>query len=179
MATVTQTPRIVPTPLITCAVDTERHVSRSGWDQPTRLFALVRTGDLLAAEPQLSPRLAEEDPDGLTAIEQEDLPEAEGLEELLAQIVWPEEVAGTAISVERIVVPPAAESGMPQDPEAATAYLAAHPDRQDVRLLVAVERGGEQVTLLRQRAHDSDDAVAMGADIAPGLVEALRGTLTD
>ncbi|AKT51407.1 PPA1309 family protein [Arsenicicoccus sp. oral taxon 190] len=175
----TSTPQIVPTPLIACAVETEQHVSRSGWDQPTRLFALVRTSELLAAEPQLAARLDGEDPDGLSAVEQEDLPDADGLEELLAQIAWPPEVAGTAISVERLVVPPAAESAMPQDPQQATDYLMHHPDRQDVRLLVAVDRSGEQVTLLRQRAHDSDDAVAMGADIAPGLVAALRATLLD
>lgn len=179
MDPVTPTPQLVPTPLITCAVDTEQHVARSGWDQPTRLFALVRTSELLAAEPQLAARLEGEDPDGLTAIEQEDLPEGSGLDGLLAGIVWPAEVAGTAISVERIVVPPEAEAGLPDDPEAALEHLAAHPARQDVRLLVAVDRTGEQVTLLRQRAHDSDDAVAMGADIAPGLVEALRATLVE
>lgn len=175
----TSTPQLVPTPLITCAVDTEQHVARSGWDQPTRLFALVRTAELLAAEPQLGARLEGEDPAGLTAIEQEELPDASGLEDLLAGIVWPAEVAGTAISVERIVVPPEAEADLPEDPEAALERLASHPARQDVRLLVAVDRSGEQVTLLRQRAHDSDDAVAMGPDIAPGLVEALRATLSE
>jgi hypothetical protein len=45
-----------------------------------------------------------------------------------------------------------------------------------VRLLVAVLRGGGSICLLRQRAHDSDDAVATGPDIAPGLVSALTAT---
>jgi hypothetical protein len=46
-----------------------------------------------------------------------------------------------------------------------------------VRLLVAVTRDGQTRCLLRQRAHDSDDQVAMGEDLAPGLVHALRATL--
>ena len=48
-----------------------------------------------------------------------------------------------------------------------------------MRLLVAVLRDGESTCLLRQREHDSDDRVAMGRDIAPGLVHALSATLQD
>jgi hypothetical protein len=44
---------------------------------------------------------------------------------------------------------------------------------------VAVTRDGQSRCLLRQRAHDSDDQVASGEDIAPGLVHALRATLQD
>ena len=40
-------------PLAIAALDTERHVAAGGWDQPPRLFALVRTADLLEREPQL------------------------------------------------------------------------------------------------------------------------------
>ena len=36
-------------------VEAERHVAGFGWDQPPRLFALVRTLDLLAREPGLAP----------------------------------------------------------------------------------------------------------------------------
>ena len=53
----------------------------------------------------------------------------------------------------------------------------AHPGRQDVRLLVAVTRDGQSRCLLRQRANDSDDKVALGDEIAPGLVHALTATL--
>ena len=84
-----------------------------------------------------------------------------------------------ALAVERIVVPPEAERDLPENPEQAVEALAAHPDRQDVRLLVAVTRDGRSRCLLRQRAHDSDDKVAIGDDIAPGLVHALRATLQD
>ena len=167
-------------PLVTSAVETERHVASAGWDQPPRLFALVRTQDLLAREPHLRGQVPEgDDLDGYTAIEQENLPNTSSLESLLGRLAWPEEVDGVALAVERIVVPPEAERDLPDNPERATEALAAHPERKDVRLLVAVLRDGESTCLLRQREHDSDDKVAMGSDIAPGLVHALAASLED
>lgn len=165
-------------PLASCAVDTERHVAAAGWDQPPRLFAIARNGDLARREPALAPQLAGVDPDAYSTIEQEGLPATSSLESILGRLAWPDEVDGVALAVERVVVPPAAELDLPQDPEQAAEVLSAHPDRQDVRLLVAVLRDGEAVCLLRQRAHDSDDKVAIGNDIAPGLVEGLRATLS-
>jgi hypothetical protein len=117
--------------------------------------------------------------EALTAIEQEGLPSTSSLETLLAQLAWPQEVDGVALAVERLVVPPEAERDLPEDPERAAEALAAHPDRKDVRLLVAVLRDGESTCLLRQRDHDTDDKVASGPDIAPGLVQALSATLQD
>lgn len=170
----------VTDPLTVVSLDTERHVSRSGWDQPPRLFALVRTADLLAREPHLVEGLALSDQaaDAYSAIEQEDLPQVESLEALLGGIAWPESVDGCAVAVERVVVPPEAERDLPADRAAALEALAAHPDAQEIRLVVAVTRDGEARCLLRQRANDSDDRVAMGEEIAPGLIEALRATLT-
>lgn len=165
--------------LLDAAADTERHVARLGWDQAPRMFALVRTADLLEREPTLRPQLEEGSPEGFTAIEQEGMLRTSNLESLLGRIAWPPEVDGVALAVERLVVPPEAERDLPTDPVAATEALAAHPDRQDVRLLAAVLRSGESVCLLRQRRHDEDDAVARGQDIAPGLVHALQATLQD
>jgi hypothetical protein len=166
-------------PLTTSALETERHVAAAGWDQPPRLFALVRTAGLLDREPHLLAQLGHGGEDGLTAIEQEGLPGTSSLESLLAQLAWPEEVDGVALAVERLVVPPEAERDLPEDPEKAAEALAAHPGRKDVRLLVAVLRDGESACLLRQRDHDADDKVASGPDIAPGLVQALSATLQD
>lgn len=176
---VTQSPQPVTDPLTLAALDTERHVARAGWDQPVRLFALVPTADLLAHEPQLADGLAAHDAvaGALSAVEQDELPEAGGIEDLLAQIAWPEQVAGCAVALERIVVPPEAERDLPPEDDAALRAVAEHPGRQDVRLVVAVTRDGAARCLLRQRAHDSDDRVALGDDIAPGLVHALRATL--
>jgi hypothetical protein len=172
----------VPTDTLTlltaAAADTERHVARLGWDQPPRLFSLVRNADLVAREPAMA-RQVDPSREGYSAVEQEGMPRTSNLESMLGRIAWPEEVDGVALAVERIVVPPEAERDLPEDPEAATEALAAHPARKDVRLLAAVLRTGEAVCLLRQRDHDRDDAVAVGRDIAPGLVHALRATLED
>lgn len=164
-------------------VDIERHVSTLGWDGPVLVFALVRTGDALTTTPDLATELtaealeaSREDPEHLTSIEQEGLPDAESLEELLGQLAWPEQVDGAAVAVERMVVPPAAEGAMPSDPDAALEYLMNHPDRSDVRMVVGVLRSGESWCVLRARSHDSDDAVAGSPDAVPGLVEALQAT---
>jgi hypothetical protein len=178
---VTSQPQPVADPLTIAALDTERHVAAAGWDQNPRLFALVPTADLVEREPQLRAGLGPADlaEGALSAIEQEDLPRTSSIESLLGRMSWPETVAGVALAVERIVVPPEAERDLPENPEKAVEALAAHPDRRDVRLLVAVTRDGRSRCLLRQRAHDSDDQVATGDDIAPGLVHALRATLQD
>lgn len=162
----------------------ERHVAGAGWDGPVRVFALVGTAGALAAEPSLAGRLppavvvlAADDPHHLTSVEQEDLPGAADLEDLLAGLSWPPTVDGAAVVVERVVLPPAAEEAMPDDADEALAYLMAHPDRQDVRLAVGVLRTGEAWCAVRTRAADTDDAVAGGTDIVPGLVQAVAATL--
>ena len=150
--------------------------------EPRGLFALVRTAGLVEREPQLRDQVGgggDSEDDGLTAIEQEGLPHTSSLESILGRLAWPEEVDGVALAVERLVVPPEADRDLPEDPDLAAEVLAAHPDRKDVRLLVAVLRDGESTCLLRQRDHDTDDKVASGPDIAPGLVHALRATLQD
>ena len=48
MPRVTSPRRPVLDPLSIVALDTERHVAGAGWDQPPRLFALVRTATLVA-----------------------------------------------------------------------------------------------------------------------------------
>ena len=101
------------------------------------------------------------------------------LEDGLARVAWPATVDGAALVVERIVLPPAAEEGVPDDPDAALDYLTNHPDRQDVRLAVGVLRDGTTWCAVRSRAHDSATDVAGGPDLVPGLVEALRATLED
>jgi hypothetical protein len=169
----------VADPLSIAALDTERHVAAAGWDQNPRLFALVPTAELVEREPHLRAQLQGADlaEGALSAIEQEDLPRTSSLETLLGRLSWPEAVVGVALAVERIVVPPEAERDLPEEPDAAIDVLSSHPQRRDVRLLVAVLRDGQSRCLLRQRAHDHDDRVAMGDDIAPGLVHALRATL--
>jgi hypothetical protein len=162
-------------------LDLEQHAAAAGWDQPPHLFALVETADLLRREPQLAADLGlvEGDPGGLTPVDQGDLPDHATLDELLAGIVWPPEVLGTALSVERLMVPPAVETDMPQDEDEALRWLAEHPERQEVRLVVAVLRDGSRSSALRMRAHDHEQSVLTGRDLVPGLADALADTLAD
>jgi hypothetical protein len=162
-------------------LDIERHAAGAGWDQPPHLFALVETADLLRREPQLADQLGltAAEPGGLTPVDQGDLPEHSSLEELLAGISWPPEVLGTALTVERLMVPPAVESGMPQDEGEALRWLADHPERQEIRLVVAVLRDGSRSSALRMRAHDDETSVLTGEDLVPGLADALAATLAD
>lgn len=168
------------TSLAACVVDTERHVASAGWDGPVRVFALVRSAAALAADPSIAPLLGltgPPEPEHLTAVEQEGLPQAENLEELLRQLAWPPSVAGAALVVERIVLPPGAEDDLPKDETAALEALSRHPERQDVRIAVGVLRTGESWCALRARSHDEDTSVAVSPDAVPGLVAAVAATL--
>ncbi|QCX46311.1 hypothetical protein EBF03_01925 [Arcanobacterium haemolyticum] len=164
-------------------LDIERHVATGGWDAPIRLFALVRAQAALAANPELANELPADvhaesiaDPHLLFSVEQEDLPQTASLDELLGHIVWPEEVDGAAISVERIVLPPSAESDIPDDDEAALSYLQNHPERQDVRMVVAALRTGATWSVIRMRSHDSDADVLSGENLVEGLTAAIKAT---
>jgi hypothetical protein len=172
------------TPLDRAVRELERHVARAGWDGPIRVFALIRTAAALDRHPSLESQLAADlvqsartDPDSITSVEQEDLPDAGSLEELLAQIAWGPAVDGAAVVCERIVVPPEAETDLPEDPQEAVEYLMHHPARDDVRLAVGVLRDGSTSCAIRTRKHDEDFAVGTGPDLAPGVAAALRATL--
>lgn len=157
--------------------EVELHAARAGWDQPAQLFALVDTSDLVGREPHLAEMLGV-DPTGselgLTPVEQETV--SESLEELLPTILWPPEVAGCAVVVEAQTVPPGADD-VPSDPEAAAAYAADHPDREEARIVAGALRTGESFCAIRQRSHDEDDLVLTGVDLMPALLELLHATL--
>ena len=166
--------------------ETEAHVAAFGWDQPVRVFALVRTDEALAADPDIAELLdaatveeSRTDPELLMVVEQEGLPAAADLEHLLAQLAWPESVHGTAISVERLVLPPAAQEEAEAITDAAErlAFLQARPDREDIRMVVGVLRSGESWCALRSRTHDDDASIYQGEQLVPGLTEALASTL--
>lgn len=77
-----------PTPDLESVIrDLDRHVSRDGWQQPPRLFALV------------------EQEDGLAVVEQPWTSDGRDLMADLARIAWPAEVSGAAVSVQRVLEP--------------------------------------------------------------------------
>jgi hypothetical protein len=167
-------------PLARAVREIEAHAHEAGWDQPPQLFALVPTDELLAHQPALGEQLGI-DPataaGSITPVQQEQLPVDRPLEETLAGIMWPEEVAGCAAVLERVALPPEAEADMPDDPEQAQAYAAAHPDRHEVRMAAGVSRDGNQHCVLRVRTHEG--ALVQGSDLVPTLTRLLLDTLRD
>jgi hypothetical protein len=157
----------------------EAHAAGEGWDRPERLFALVDTADLLNREPQLAEALGVRDGEasGLTPVEQEPLPPGSSLEQVLAEIVWPPDVAGCAAIAERVVLPPAADELVPDDPAQAQEFAANHPDREDVRIVAAALRGGVSACAVRLRSHDDAESVVTSPDLVPELLMMLHATL--
>lgn len=170
------------------AAEIEAFVGQAGWDGPPTLFALVPTRTL-AADPAAASMLsgtpepldAEEiSPAAITPIAQDELPEG-ALDEALAQIGWPDEVVGCALSHEIVMLPPSAEEELGDlDVDAAVRAAGDHPDRREARLVVAVLRDGSSAGLLRLRGTDDrGEDLLTGADIAPNLTAALAATLQD
>jgi hypothetical protein len=146
-------------------LELERHAAAAGWDVPASLYALVDTVDLLQREPQLAEVLGidEEADAGLTPVEQEAV--SDSLHDFLATIAWPPEVAGCAVVLE------ATTEAEDASPDQADAELG------EARIVAGVLRSGETSCAIRQRAHDDDDLVLVGADLVPGLLQLLHVTL--
>jgi hypothetical protein len=163
--------------LESAAAEIETHVGLSGWDRGPALFALVRAAEFVVAEPDTAAKLGLTPSAGdvLTPVEQEDLPDG-ALDEVLAQIGWPESVSGCALSQEIVILPPSAQAELPDD--AGLSAAVNHPQWREARLVAAVLRDGSSAVVLRLRGVDgSDDDLLTGPDLAPNLVEALAATL--
>jgi hypothetical protein len=157
-------------------LDLERHSAEGGWDAPPRLYALVETAELRSQDPELADELGiPADVDSIAALEQPPLAGDGAIEDQLGTIAWPEAVAGCALVVERIVLPPEAEAEMPD--EDVEAWVAEHPQREDVRVVVGVLRDGSRHSALRLRKHDSPDEVISAPNLVPALADALTETL--
>lgn len=183
--------------LLSATLDIERHVATQGWDQPALLFALVPTDVVLAEQPELAAQLevAEGNAPDLMTFEQPAPPDDEELDVFLSRIEWPEQIVGAALVIERIVLPPDAEADIAERPDAAAAARE-HPDARDMRIVAAVTRDGQRMTVLRIRATSPgqaqatsstestdgagastpEDEVLTGPDLVPGLSEALLAT---
>jgi hypothetical protein len=156
----------------------EAHAADEGWDRPERLFALVDTADLLSREPQLAEALGlDGEATGLTPVEQEPFPPGTDLESVLAEIVWPPEVAGCAAIAERLVLPPDVDDQIPDDPDEARDFAASHPAREEVRIVAAALRGGGSACAVRLRSHDDAESVLTSPDLVPSLLSLLHATL--
>jgi hypothetical protein len=168
--------------LAAAVLEIEGHIAAGGWDQPAHLYALVETARLVAQEPGLAAALGLDEASAqgsLTPIEQDQLAPDVPLESVLESISWPPEVSGCAAVVERLVLPPDADEQIPDDRASAEEFAREHPDRQEVRIVAGATRAGATYCALRLRAHDDDQSVVGGAEVVPGLLELLVGTLAD
>ncbi|MEU3045858.1 MULTISPECIES: PPA1309 family protein [unclassified Streptomyces] len=177
-------PPMAASPLTRAVLEIDEYAAGLGWDQPARLFALVDTARLRAQEPDLAAQLGLDEGDTaapLTPIEQDEIPAGVALDEFLGTIAWPDAVVGCALTVERLMLPQSAEASVPDglDGSALTDWVASHPDRQEVRMTVAVLRDGTRESALRLREKDSPNDVLTGAGLVPGLAEALAATFED
>jgi hypothetical protein len=168
-------------PLTRAVLEIDEYAAGLGWDQPARLFALVDTVRLRADEPELAAQLGlggDADAAPLTPVEQDELPSGAPLDEFLATVAWPDAVTGCALTVERLMLPPSAEGSVPDglDEAGLVRWVASHPKRQEVRMTVAVLRDGARESAIRLREKDSPTEVLPGADLVPGLAEALAAT---
>jgi hypothetical protein len=172
--------------LAAAVAEVEEFVGTAGWDAAPQMFALVRTADLLTAQPDLAAALT--DAGTFTPIAQEVLP-AGDLSEALSTISWPAEVAGCVLVQEIVVLPPSAVAPTEATPdggsragndiEITAEEAAAHPDRAEARLAAGVLRGSKGgAALLRVRGQD-DGTPLRGADLAPNLLGALHATFQD
>jgi hypothetical protein len=167
--------------LVAALLELERHVGQGGWDQPPRLFALVLTDDLARAEPRLSRELglrtteAGGPPGALTPVEQENFAGSGDLVRDLAHVAWPDSVYGCAVATVRTFLPAAYEADLPEDPEAAAAAVAAHPERQEIRVVVGADRVGNRHGIGRLASRP--DELLGAPDLVPGLTSALAHTL--
>ncbi len=162
-------------PVRQAVLEIEAHVSDAGWDQPARLFALVSTAEILAAQPELAEQLGEAG--FYTPVEQE-LPGDRQAEELLAEIGWPDEVAGCAVVLERLTLPPEAEAELPEDPAEAYKFVASHPQKQEMRIVAAVARDGSEHAAIRARGPE-DAPLLEGPGLLPGLIDLLTQTFAE
>ncbi|GAB2949888.1 PPA1309 family protein [Streptomyces heilongjiangensis] len=181
--TMSNTP-MAANPLTRAVLEIDEYASGLGWDQPARLFALVDTARLKAQEPALAAQLGLEDESessGFTPIEQDEIPTGKALDEFLGTIAWPDAVVGCALTVERLMLPPSVEASVPDHLDGArlTEWVASHPERQEVRMTVAVLRDGSRESALRLREKDSPTEVLTGPELVPGLAEALTATFAD
>ncbi|GAA4371073.1 PPA1309 family protein [Nocardioides caricicola] len=168
--------------LAAAVLEIEGHVAAEGWDRPARLYALVDTAQLVRREPALASAMgldAASAQGSLTPVEQDQLAPDQPLEVVLESIVWPEDVAGCAAVVERLVLPPDADAHIPEDQAAAEEFAREHPDRQEVRIVAGATRAGATYCALRLRSHDDDQSVVGGGDLVPALLQLLRATLEE
>ncbi|WP_229116448.1 PPA1309 family protein [Parenemella sanctibonifatiensis] len=170
--------------LVAALMEVERHVGSAGWGQPARLFALVPTAELIAAEPHLAEHLGvsaatEPQPGALTPVEQDPWPGARDDRpwEALSRISFPATVHGCVLSLERAFLSSTHAAELSDDPATAAEQVANDPRAQEIRAVVGVTRTGGRHGVARLKSHPDD--LLGAAELVPGLPDLLAATLED
>lgn len=174
------TQEVGSSPLSGVVAEIDEELARHSWGQPVRLFALVASDELIENEPALAAEL-ELVPGTITSVEQDGFDPEVSVEQLLPQIAWPDEVLGAAVAVERLILPPATEASLTRntDESGLGAAVAGHDERIDVRVITAVTRQGEELTLLRLGSpYDQSITGSPAERLAPDLTDLLHATFS-
>jgi hypothetical protein len=166
--------------LESAVAEVDDFMAAAGWDAPRRMFGLVETAALLAAEPGLAGSV--DAGSRFTPIAQDDLP-GDDLTDALAGISWPEEVGGCVLALGILAggTPDDLGNEPPSDINQRTAIprnTKAPARTAEGRLVAGVLRdvpGG--ACLLRWR--NAPDQPLTGSNLAPGLIAALHATFED
>lgn len=184
--------------------DALAHVASDGWDRSPTLFGLVATADLARAQPGL---VAADDESVLSPVVQEmpvvsatdgdDEGERYGrLERYLSTVSWPPTVAGAALVLEIVILPPEAEAELDSafepllaDPwaaeQAARDVANTYPSSRTARLAVGALREGGTLALMHLRPDPDEKApgpddeppeLLTHPELAPNLQAALAAT---
>ncbi|MCP9948063.1 PPA1309 family protein [Actinomadura madurae] len=154
--------------LISAVLNVELHLGAASWERPC-LFALVERDKLVEADPLAAAKVEAVPPGALVPVAQEALPEGD-LDDVLAMITWPEQVAGCVLSRRLFVLPQEVRGDVGQD----VVRAAQHPEVRIARLTVGVLRDGTHVSYLR--LWGTDDLLE-DTETADDLVAALLSTL--
>ncbi|MCT1355239.1 PPA1309 family protein [Gordonia sp. p3-SID1431] len=144
------------------------HLDSRGWGQSPSVFALAPTALLHAQLPEV----IADDGSVFTPVEED----VDDLDEFLASAVWPEEVAGAAVSMEIVIADP--EDDDDRTPRfVVTDTGDHHPGEEAARLVVGVLRTGSDLALMRLRpVPDGEPELLTHPQLALELRAALRDT---
>ncbi|MGW0037550.1 PPA1309 family protein [Gordonia sp. NPDC003376] len=149
-----------------------------------QVFALVPTALLAQLQPDL---VSADDDSALSPIAEEPLPAtavAEPhavLEEFLATASWPDAVAGAAVVVDILMLPPDARPDLPtadgSSPIALRSAATTHPDSRPARLAVGALRHGRSLALVELWSDEGIPERRTHPDLARDLQDALAASL--
>lgn len=157
--------------LLLAVIEAESYADDKGWHGRPHLYALTEKTPAAAGDdgPASSPTGA----DALVLVEHEWAPGGD-LRASLADIHWPDDVAGCVLVAEVSALPLQDDGAAPVVPEAPGQWSSIHPDGRQARIAIGVDRSGDRKCGLRIKG---EDEMRVRTDLAvDDLVAALLRT---